>query len=446
MVIFDLLWAPTAVTGVAAAGAAALWLSARRRVSLVLADRGRMQVGLAGAEEQAVVLRKWLVGFEAELDHFVAARLPVYVSSLEHPHLLVPGPVDERAADGGLEGRFRAVLEMVGKAVTAERANADFAGQAVARGAAQVLQSLGYRMQDLLVGAQERFADEEVAAFLLAADALNEQALRRAQATAVACGAPVGLSRDDSPLVDLVVGARSRVEGYGRLRVSNHLSGDSHVGVVARAAEPVAMILAELMANGQYFSAGAPDVPVEVGLYRTATGAAVVVEDAGLGMNADDLRFVARMLSGGAMRLTDLGDPPRSGFAAVGRLCRPLNIGVELSRSRFGGTCATVHIPGDLLVALDPVLQPASVMAPRPVASVAALPAAEVTAGASDLPHRRRRRPADGPTASVPTASPPPRSSAEVRDIYGGLQRGTTAGRAAAQQHAFPDFTERPNP
>ncbi|GAA2255392.1 sensor histidine kinase [Kitasatospora cystarginea] len=433
------------MTTVSTTGLAALWLAARRRAALALTTNGRLEEQLGNAVRQVAALKEQGELHDAELQHFTSVRLPAYLAFLAHPHVPVPGPLHPASQGKPGDEPYQLVLRHMSQAIVAERQRLNSAGQAVLRGAAQRVQAMGYQLQDLLANAQERFPDEKFAEVLLSADALNEQLLRRVQITAVACGAPPGLRRDDSLLADLVAGARSRVQGYERIRVTNHLQ--RHLGVAARAAESVAIILGELMANAEYYSPASPTVPIDVSLHETGSGAVIVVEDAGVGMTMDDFTFAEQMISGARpVLLTELGDPPRTGLVAVGLLGRPLGITVTLTRSRYNGTATTVVVPGDLLVLMDPVAQPASVMAPIPVAATVAEPghteAGEVRPGLG-LPRRQGRRaampePVHGP-AGVRRRDPE-----VVRGTYSGLQRGTAAGRTTLTHASDP--AERPIP
>jgi signal transduction histidine kinase len=448
MLIPDVLRSAVAVTTVSTVGLAALWRAARRRAALALATSHQLEEKLSSVERKVSAQEEQAAMLGAELQHFASARLPAYFAFLAHPHVPVPGPLNPASQGSHEDEPYQLVLRQVGQAVVAERQRLNSAAQTVLRGAAQRVQAMGYQLQDLLANAQERFPDAKFAEVLLSADALNEQMLRRVQITAVACGAPPGLRRDDSLLADLVAGARSRIEGYERIRVTNHLQ--RHLGVAARAAEAVAIILGELMANAEYYSPASPTVPIEVSLHETGRGAVIVVEDAGVGMTMDDFTFAEQMISGDRpVLLTELGDPPRTGLAAVGLLGRPLGVTVALTRSRYNGTSTTVVIPGDLLVLMDPVMRPASVMSPIPVV---AEPMRASTGGSGQgqglgLPRRQGRRAAAHASEPVPVPGPAGaqrRDPEGVRGTYSALQSGTAAGRSALTQPSAP--AERPIP
>ncbi|MGW7349776.1 ATP-binding protein [Streptomyces sp. NPDC054784] len=427
---------------------------------------------------------------EAELRHLAGARLPDLATSLSHPHMPVRGPADERVTGTELDRALTEVLDQVADAVGKERLRIDAAAQSALRGTATTIQALLYQLQSLLQEMQERYDEPALTQDLLAADFLNEQALRRIQTSAVLCGAWPGLTRQDSHLTDIVLGAMSRLQGYERVQVTNQLRDPA--GVVARAVEPVAVALTELMANALHHSR--PDLPVTVTVQQGSTGASVIVDDAGVGMHEDEVQRAQRLMSGQEpVLLTELGDPVRSGFAAIGQLVRQYGFSVHVETSPYGGVRAVLHVPGEpLLTMLDEDAYPRSPMAPLPTpqpvppaepvapagpATPADPAAQEATgqeaAGQEELPRRRRRRPARQAPAPAPapqapppyphprpvnddtvtlraadiaaeaerwsreaaSAPPPPEIEAEAERSaarWGDFQRGTASGRAAS--------------
>ncbi|MDW6057871.1 ATP-binding protein [Streptomyces sp. FXJ1.4098] len=207
---------------------------------------------------------------------------------------------------------------------------------------------LTYRAQDLVETLVKQYGDDAypgLADDLLQVDHLLEQQVHRSQITALAVGAVFSLTRNDTYLIDLVMSAIGRVPEFRRRIGEPAVHLNRRIGVAARAAEPVASITAELLTNAVHHSHGT--LPVSVAVHETDTGAAVVIEDAGVGLNADQLEQAARLLGGEIpVRLVGLGDPPHTGWAAIGRIVRQYGIQVGLRTSRFGGVEATVHVPG----------------------------------------------------------------------------------------------------
>ncbi|GGW90370.1 ATP-binding protein [Streptomyces noursei] len=489
---------------------ALLWcLSAGTAAAVVLAallvrvrkERAGLRTRLAAAEEHNSAtlhsnteLSARLRATEAEIRHLAEARLPDLTLALAHPHVPVRGLLDKRFGGSPTDEALAAVLTQVSEAITKERTRVDAAAQSTLRGATTTIQALLYQVQTSLQTMQHTYDDPQIAQDLLNADFLNEQALRRVQATGVVCGAWPGLTREDSYLAELVVGATSRLRGYERVQVSNQLRDP--VAVVARAVEPIAITVTELLANALHHSHR--ELPVTVTLQQGNRGASVIIDDYGVGMHDDEIKHAMELLAGAdSMLLTQLGDPPRSGFAAAGQLVRQYGFGVHVEPSPYGGVRAVVYIPGDpLLTVLDEGARPISVMAPMPhrapggprdrVAMPSALPtgaSAPATPAAAvptprpapaesfaapepypapaqsapahaapapapaeyvapepeqppaegELPRRRRRRPT---SEQQPESNPDTinlRSPEETGSRWAALQRGTESGRAAAQ-------------
>lgn len=444
-------------------------------------QRKALTARLSAAEEQSSAtlhsnteLSARLRATEAEIRHLAVTRLPDLAMALTHPHVQVRGLLDARFAGSETDQALNAVLEQVGKAITKERTRVDAAAQSTLRGATTTIQALLYQLQTALQEMQHRHDDPAIAQDLLNADFLNEQALRRVQATGVVCGAWPGLTREDSYLAELVVGASSRLSGYQRVTISNQLRDP--VAVVARAVEPIAITVTELLANALHHSHR--ELPVTVTLQQGNRGASVIVDDYGVGMHDDEIKVAMELLAGDDdLLLTELGDPPRSGFAAAGRLVRQYGYGVHVEPSPYGGVRAVVYIPGDpLLTVLDESAQPMSVMAPLPhrsgvpdqsasmlpTGATASAPTAPAPAGSpapatapvahqadrfdpappaepaapveGELPRRRRRKPVSELDDSASrTDAHPLRSPEETGSRWAALQQGTESGRAAAQ-------------
>ena len=423
--------------------------------------RSRRQRALQ--REELAALRSRLDGVQtalaAEIEHLAGQRIPAAARHLTHPRVTVPGPAQPQFIGSPLGIGLESVLNSVRSELTAQRTRIDAAAQAGMRGATREIQAALYRLQDALRSLQQRYDDPELTQTLFALDHENEQSLRRAQVAAVVCGAWVGLAREESHLVEAVTGGQARLAGYHRVRVHNHL--ETGTALVSHAVEPVAIIVAELLDNALRHSA--PDTEVVVNLEHVHHGACVTVDDAGLGMTQDERDRARRMVAGSdPILLTDLGDPPRMGFAAIGRLTRQFDLSVDVSSpSPYGGVRAVLRIDSHLLSRIDPELQPPAAGAPRstrraptPTRTPAPTPApahfygaehaeqAGVDAAghhsvpdAGGLPRRRRRTPATAPVAPATQAAPerqqPQRSPEQAAAALGALQSGTAAARAA---------------
>lgn len=448
-----LSWCLAVGTAVGAVTAPLLVHSRRRMASL------RRNEDLAGAERDALAQEKRAFAAHAqalaeESRHLATVRLPAMADHLTHRHLPVPGPLHTGFEETEVGQDHAAALQLLVRAVEAERLRVDEAAQATMRGATTVMQAMSYRLQSGIVEMQERYDDPRLAEDLLALDQLNEQNLRRIQATGVLCGAWPGLSRADSHLGDIVVGAKSRVRGFQRIQVNSQLADP--VGVVSRAVEPIAVTVTELLANAVHHTHGT--LAVDVSLHQTSSGACVVIDDAGVGMHADEIEYATAMMSGRLpVRLTELGDPPRTGFAVIGRLIQQYGFAVSVDKpAPYGGVRAVVFIPGHLLTVMDEQEQPMSVSAPlpplrttatrapapapAPVASAAgSAPGPVPVSGSEELPRRRRRRPVpttaqDAAPAAEDTREEHSRSPEQTGATWASFQAGTASGRAAVRE------------
>ncbi len=463
-----------------------LLLAARRRAAgarrdaeaaRLDADSARLAAGLAQAgRDQAVAelqgTAEQLQALAAENRYLATVRVPALVQRLTHHHLAVPGPLHPQFAETELAADHEAVLAGIARALADARRQADGAAAAVIRGATSTLQVLGYRQQSLISSLQLKADDPYLAEDLFALDRLNEQSLRRIQATGVLCGAWPGLNREDSHLPDILAGAQGRVEDSRRIALVNQLHRP--IGVVGRVVEPLAVVVAELMANAVHYSQGT--LSVRVGLHQAAQGVCVVVDDAGIGMHDDDIAFAERMTHPEYQgRLSELGDPPRAGFATIGRLAREYGFSVSVrGASQYGGVHAVVLIPQQLLVLMDET-QPMSAMAPPPARGIepthGRAPAGpdgwlpEPAPVAPPLPQRQRHRhragdpapaaaepaaPSAFPPGQAPVHVPPPApvpqaaperqapTPGQTASVWSAVQTGTDQGREAA-----PAFRER---
>ncbi|MEU6305447.1 ATP-binding protein [Streptomyces chartreusis] len=312
-------------------------------------------------------LRRQLDGavkaFTAEIEHLATRRVPAAAQQLTHLHVPVPGPLHPRTAESPLGPALEHVLNGLRVELAAQRTRIDAAAQAGMRGATREIQAALYRLQDALRGLQQNYDDPELTQTLFQLDHENEQSLRRAQVAAVVCGAWVGLAREESHLVDAVTGGQARLAGYHRIRIHNHLAAGT--GLVSHAVEPVAIIVAELLDNALRHSA--PDTDVVVNLEHVHHGVCVTVDDAGLGMTQDERARAQRLVAGSdPILLTELGDPPRMGLAAIGQLTRQFDLSVDLSSpSPYGGVRAVLRVDSHLLSDIDSEERPPAASAPR---------------------------------------------------------------------------------
>lgn len=386
---------------------------------------------------------------EEELRHLVTVRLPALA---DHPGQAVPavGPLDGRLAETEFCKGLDEVLTRFSGAVEHAQTRADQSAKAALKASMRSIQALANEQQMSISEMQDRHDDPDVLRDLLEIDHTNAQFGRRAQAIAVLCGSWPGRQRATSPIVEVVRGATSRIRDYRRIRVH----GQVDIAVESRAVEPVVLAVAELLDNAARHSQ--PNTTVEVDVQHVHNGACVVIDDAGVGMDAHAVERATELLGGrGEVDVTRLDDPPQFGFAVIGMLARRYGFSVSVdTRSPYGGVRAVAFLPSALLTHPEPAtpeprtdptpVAPEPRTGPTPVTGTAPVPAprrasvehtpADTTEGG--LPKRRRHTPK---RTAAPEPEPveaeeiPGRSPEENARIMGAFARGTRFGRAAGR-------------
>ncbi|MBT2510517.1 sensor histidine kinase [Streptomyces sp. ISL-98] len=454
---------PEAVVWCLGAGVPAGLVLLVRQRRLTAALRRRLAASEAGLRAR-----------DEEAQHLVEARLSA-LSDAHHQAVPVPGLLDERLAGTAYGQSLQQVQDLFTQAVDTARARADQSARATLKAAMRALQALANEQQLSISDMQDRHDSPDVLQDLLEIDHANAQFGRRAQAIAVLCGSWPGRQRVASPLIDVVRGATSRIRDYRRVTIHSRVDMD----VVSRAVEPVVLAVAELLDNAARHSQ--PNTTVEVSVQPAHNGISVVIDDAGVGMDARETEEAGRRLSGREdIDINRLGDPPQFGFATVGVLAARYGFTVSVdTRSPYGGVRAVLFLPHALLnrahaagsgTAPAPTPAPASVSVPAaapeagltsdapqarpspaepgpaappsPEQARSPMTATSATAPASTvggLPKRRRRSAQDDATGHQAPATPhgagssPVRPASETASRMGAFARGTRSGRAASQ-------------
>ncbi|MFF8811130.1 ATP-binding protein [Streptomyces pactum] len=421
---------------------------------------------------------------DAELQHLVAVRLPAVADASGGPAPL-PGLLDDRLAGTDYARSLQSVMELFQQAVEKAQVKADMSAKAALKASMRALQGLAHEQQLSISEMQERHDNPDVLRDLLEIDHANSQFGRRAQAIAVLCGSWPGRQRAASPLIDVVRGATSRIRDYRRVQVHSQID----IAVISRAVEPVVLAVAELLDNAARHSQ--PNTKVEVSLQPVHNGACVVIDDAGVGMDGQEVQRAVAWLSGRRpVDVARLGDPPQFGFPVIGMLAARYGFSVSVdTRSPYGGVRAVLFLPSALLTHLEPDVShtmpapavpaaeprpatpsaetrpsvaprtpvPGPRTAPEPARSGDDAPRVHPST-AGGLPKRRRRQPAgrqtdDWPTATATAAAPPAapdpsaaahpvRSAEETARRMGAFARGTRSGRAENRDDATPHREE----
>ncbi|MGW6917944.1 ATP-binding protein [Kitasatospora sp. NPDC054939] len=374
-------------------------------------------------------------------------------TSLEEASALVQRQRDDLGAlNAHLQNQHAAELAVV-------RRDAEEDTKAVLKAAMRTLQGLADEQQIVIDKVQRKYGDSpQILADLMMVDHANSQFGRRAQGIAVLCGGWLGRRESVASVYDVARSAQGRIRHFDRVRIHSRVN----VSLASKVVEPVAVVLAELLANATNYSA--PDTPVEISVQAVPTGVCLIVDDAGLGMGQEEKDRAAALLNPGApISLTSLGNPPKFGFAVAGLLAARYGFRVSVdSVSPYGGVRAVVLLPAELLSSEvaptaspvhgeyqgEPVEQPRHARPqdagqwlaplPEPVpagpALLAPAPMAadqEMTADGR-LPRRRRQRTVSvvpQPQDAVRPEEPARPASQETASRLGAFQRGTLSGR-----------------
>ncbi|WP_392674783.1 ATP-binding protein [Streptomyces sp. LN785] len=342
------------------------------------------------------------------------------------------------AEDIGLRNRHATELAEV-------RQDAAEETKAVLKAAMLTLQVLADDQQRFIAQMQGKHGDNsDVLADLMLVDHTNSQFSRRAQGIAVLCGGWLGRREGIASVYDVARSAQGRIRHFDRVHIHTQVT----FSVVSRVVEPVAVVLAELLANAT--NSSRPDTPVEVSIQAVPAGVCLIVDDYGLGMSQEEKDRAAAMLSPQApVDITSLGNPPRFGFAVAGLLAARYGFKVSVdSVSPYGGVRAVILLPENLLTTDVP--EPAGrtnteenmgdadadadavPSVPRPEPTALPEPLGPIGTTAGGLP-KRRRRPVEV-VRSQPESEPEPVAfSSEVTasriGAIGAFQRGTQSGR-----------------
>ncbi|MGA6222006.1 ATP-binding protein [Streptomyces umbrinus] len=350
---------------------------------------------------------------EEEVRHLVAVRLPALADHGPQQPLAGVGLLDARLSGSGFAKSLDHVLERFATAVEHAQARADQSAKAALKSSMRSIQALANEQQVAISDMQDRHDRPDVLRDLLEIDHANAQFGRRAQAIAVLCGSWPGRQRSTSALIEVVRGATSRIRDYRRVQIH----GQADIAVESRAVEPVVLTIAELLDNAARHSQ--PNTKVEVNVQSVHNGACVIIDDAGVGMDAHATERAAALLSGRhAVDVTRLDDPPQFGFAVIGVLAARYGFSVSAdTRSPYGGVRAVVFVPSALLTHRDTAEELPPVTAPPARASSSRTPAASARTTESARAAEPGRAPASarthefGASGSTSDAAPAPSSA-----------------------------------
>lgn len=347
------------------------------------------------------------------------------------------------------EERIRLEVKTAEEAVRAEVSTASRdATSAAVRSFGTSVVSLGADVGQVVSAVLREHRDDEVYATLTRIDHTVQQMIRQAQSYVIVCGGLPGRRWPAQSLTDVVGGATGRVRDYLRVR-TNQLDRV----VISRAVEPLVHTLATLLDNALRYSP--PTSYVDISFQEGHHGVTVIVDDAGVRMNAEQMEEARQVLANERpVDIHQLGPSPKVGFPGIAALARRYGFTVYIDGpNAYGGMRAMVYIPEALLVAPrahDELVAPAKpVPAPKPAAVqvVSETPVEEkefalheITSGG--LPKRRRKDVAP-PAPSAPRVVGPGTEPGLARaDIAAAWHSGSKSGRAAVADNTASDNTE----
>lgn len=373
---------------------------------------------------------------DEEARHLADHRVPVLVNGLwQGQHGDVPGPLHyQELADTPFAQAQESVLAMFAGVAAQAAERAEGAAQAAVKTVTRSMQGLLNEQAGAVLEMLQRHHDEKVLQDANAIDHASSQLARRTQVIGILTGSWPGRQRVNSTLLDVVRGGESRIRDYHRVKIT----GEPALAVMSRAVEPVVLAIAELLDNAARHSE--PGSDVRVWFVHSHNGVSIIIDDSGVGLKPEDRMLAARLLSGQEpVRLTQLRNPPKLGFAAVGVLAARYGFRASVDQeSDFGGVRAIVYLPNALLTAsTEP---PPAVSQPQPGAVAVPMPSPELAPHSEQylpeagqpfderpdgLPQRRRQRPRRHAAPAQPAMRTPTNSGRSI----GAFVRGSEAAR-----------------
>ncbi|MFG1810098.1 ATP-binding protein [Streptomyces sp. NPDC049040] len=342
---------------------------------------------------------------------------------------LSAGNVHEAELTAEFQAAHRAVLRSVLDAVVAEEDLRESAQRAFVNVARRIQAFVHQQAQELREMEDRHGNAPDVFGDLLRLDHGNSLIGRLAATIAVLGGARPGHQwRKPVPLYSVLRGAMGQIIPYQRV----DLHSVSEVAVVGPAVGPLIHALAELLDNATSYSP--PHTRVHLTTVEVQSGIAIEIEDGGVSMSEEARKRAERMLHNAqqGIDMADLGETPRLGLAAVGKLAQANDFTVSLRESAYGGVRAVLVVPQKLITTTTTVSGlalahgigtfsgPREVPAPthqtrQTTGPVSTDGAGEAPAGTprqdTGLPQRRRRAqtaPRQAPAQAAPeTASAP---------------------------------------
>jgi signal transduction histidine kinase len=390
----------------------------------------RLRAQVAGLEEACAAR-------DGAVARLVALGLPTAADILSDPEAAAPAFTVPRGLDGTpfaenagiLAERYtsgvRALQAEVAETVRLRvEEQAHETTESAVRSFAETVVSLGANLSKVVTQGLREHRGHDVFETLTLIDHTVQQMIRQAQSYVVVCGGLPGRRWPAQSMTDVLRGAMGRIQDYRRIRPR-----ELNRQVIGQAVEPAVHAVATLLDNAARYSP--PGSFVDVTFQEGHHGVTIIIDDAGVRMNSEQLDSARRVLSGQEpVDLHRLGPHPKIGFPTVAALSRRYGFQASIDGSSpFGGTRAALFIPEVLL---------ADAVAATPFTAAESERDEVVEATDAGLP-RRRRQAAGAEAEPVPpvlsTAPPRPSVAAAWQGGVHGADRTSTPSDPAEGIH-----------
>ncbi|MGW2230714.1 ATP-binding protein [Streptomyces formicae] len=369
---------------------------------------------------------------EALVNTVLAQRLAELADSAAHTVRKVQYDAQNSTSAQISEARQNAQEE-----VARARESAEASSRAAVRAVSSAMVGMASKLSQRVSQGVRRHEGDEAYETLVGIDHPTQQMLLVAQNYVVLSGGKLSRRWPATPMTDVVRAAMGSIEEYERVEHQ-----ELGVTVTSRAVGPVVHALAVLLDNAVRYSPSS--ARVHVAFQEGHHGVSVIVDDAGLRMNEEQLTWARRILTGVQRDdINQLGAHPQTGLRAAAALAEDYGFRIDLEAPNpFGGTRVYMFIPKSLLTttvapapvrpsrtepAAAPRTEPAAAQAPEPVAEPVA-PAPRRTTASGLAVRSRRSAPVNAPTP--PTSPGEGRAPAPGRPaIAAAWAKGTRSAR-----------------
>ncbi|MEU6124852.1 ATP-binding protein [Streptomyces sp. NPDC047123] len=224
------------------------------------------------------------------------------------------------------------------------RQSAEDSSRAAVRAVSSAMVGMASKLSQRVSQGVRRHEGDEAYETLVGIDHPTQQMLLVAQNYVVLSGGKLSRRWPATPMTDVVRAAMGSIEEYERVEHQ-----ELNVTVTSRAVGPIVHALAVLLDNAVRYSPSS--ARVHVAFQEGHHGVSVIVDDAGLRMNEEQLTWARQILTGARRDdINQLGAHPQTGLRAAAALAGDYGFRVDLEAPNpFGGTRVYMFIPKSLL-------------------------------------------------------------------------------------------------